>query len=99
MKHTPGLWISSINPFDQSVEVYSEVKTKLGDFQMIASCDVLNVPQEEREANAALIAAAPDLLEALKLCAPLLQVHNDGPWLAASTKAMDAILKAIGDAI
>jgi hypothetical protein len=57
-----------------------------------------------KEANARLIAAAPDLLEALKLCLPILETHEDTQlvghegclWPVELARA--AIAKAMGQA-
>lgn len=50
------------------------------------------------EANAALISAAPDLLDALKDCADRLQIHmKHTEDLVAHMKATAAITKALGE--
>ena len=55
----------------------------------------LHSTEEEMKANAKLIAAAPELLEALQYL--LLADQNDGTWdyIAASEKALNAINKAL----
>lgn len=70
-KHTPGPWAywSGYNPYDK---IEAQVTAEGGDI-VIASYNHLIA---EGEANAALIAAAPDLLEALERCAVLLRIKR-----------------------
>lgn len=79
--HTPGPW------FPTSDEHYVSPAANLG--TLIA---ILHEAEEdgeaERRANARLIAAAPDLLEALKMC-----VIERSEWLS---EARAAIAKATG---
>ncbi len=56
-KHTKGGWSSEPSKY---LVIDKEGK-------IIANCFFVNKPMEEREANARLIAAAPGLLEALKV--------------------------------
>jgi hypothetical protein len=60
-KHTPGPW--------ERHERYDVVIARLGGegeaFRGVADCRTVDVEGEERAANARLIAAAPDLLDAL----------------------------------
>ena len=63
-KHTQGPWEAKFRPFSPSYEI--GVRAPNGSLDLIASLKD-SVPQgNEREANARLIAAAPQLLEALK---------------------------------
>jgi hypothetical protein len=72
-KHTPGPWIAvekfgvlgSVN--GGSVREYTN-GTSQDQLFMVCSVQEDNGGQEATNANARLIAAAPDLLEALKLC-------------------------------
>jgi transcription initiation factor IIE alpha subunit len=61
-------------------------------------CDVCDNPLEytdQERANARLIAAAPDLLEALELCEDVLARLDDGtPSISALHAARAAIAKA-----
>lgn len=71
MKHTPGPWmVDEAYPF----VVYARVK---GKEVYLADCDIAYspLPPKEPDANARLIAAAPELLEALKA---LLQDAGEG---------------------
>ncbi|MFN7834823.1 MAG: hypothetical protein ACK5NY_03395 [Burkholderiaceae bacterium] len=61
IRHTPGPW-----EIDEPHQVWAE---SIGEYVAITAQieDHETVPQDQAEANAKLIAAAPDLLEALKL--------------------------------
>lgn len=74
-EHTRGPWFAS----DEDGEVYS-----LSDYSSVA----IVLMNEEGKANARLIAAAPDLLAALKMC-----VIERSEWL---DEARAAIAKAEG---
>jgi hypothetical protein len=95
--HTPGPWI--VNPFNAQVDC--AVVSKLGDLlpvaQMLWPADERS--EAETEANARLIAAAPDLLAAsqyaLEVLAP--QKDDDFVWSAMS-QLVRAIAKATGAA-
>ena len=63
MKHTPAPWALHRNGFST---IYVEAKIGNGMIQEVAACGPTNEGQEQQEANAKLIAAAPELLEALK---------------------------------
>jgi len=82
-QHTPGPWRS--NDFSSSVYGYI-----FGDSQAV--CRVF-LDGDECEANARLIAAAPDLLEALKLADLLLSGANMNRT-AVERKVRSAISKA-----
>ena len=74
MTHTPGPW--TIYEPELDITAYDEAADRTVTVAMM--CDDAS---SEREANAALIAAAPELLEALK--AVVLAVANNptgGPW-------------------
>ena len=89
-KHTPGPWQIG----------YPGVKSQ-GNY--IADCDVSYVfPDDEKRANARLIAAAPDLLAALERCLPFVDriramTGGDGDLTAKNARA--AIAAAKGGAI
>lgn len=88
-KHTPGDWYVT-----GEMTRYINVRIGGGLIQEVASCGPTEAdggygPQQE--ANARLIAAAPDLLEALQM---LLEFPNTGP---ATTTARAAIAKSTGE--
>lgn len=86
MLHTPGPWsINDQNPDDEEIEAPSgPVAIALG---------------REAEANARLIAAAPDLLAALEECLLNSDIHGKyGPPARSLEKARAAIAKAKGGA-
>ena len=90
LNHTPGPWETniSLNPF-MSIDVFAMKKRgALGDAALIASIPAelpkdFNVSREEIEANAKLIAKAPELLAAATDCLGDLlhytQTHGPGP--------------------
>lgn len=86
MKHTPGIWKVS----------GESVVASNGDYciAVVESDGGYEAPLEQREANARLIAAAPELLEALE------EVSKKGCLEYAPTttaqKVWDAIAKAKG---
>ena len=93
-KHTPGPWI-----VDEACLVWAEAA---GEYVALTDHDdAAPIPMEQREANARLIAAAPELLEALEALSP----HRTGygqsmDWQAyneAQKKARAAIAKAKGE--
>lgn len=85
-KHTKGEWTTAnVN----GISVWSK------DNQMI--CNVLNTNKNEKEANAKLIAAAPDLLEALvNICKKVefCSLDNKSTFKDEYKKAINAINKA-----
>lgn len=48
-----------------------------------------------KQSNAALISAAPDLLEALKAALPLLKTYDSSEWQEVVALAQKAIVKAL----
>lgn len=109
--HTPGPWeIGSINKRDKNLwwsAVFTPKST--GKFHAPRACDALGVDREEYEGNARLIAAAPDLLEALRGLIDQLEaagIHipgeDSGQWHGAEglsfSRAIEAIAKAEGRA-
>ena len=85
-KHTPGPWTTN-NGF-----------TILSAKGKTASSDVPNktITDDEAIANAALIAAAPDLLAALEFCSDALNTEAGGLYKAHIEQARAAIAKAEG---
>jgi nicotinic acid phosphoribosyltransferase len=88
MKHTPGPW--EINPEDHT-EILARLKPKNPYQSIIAETSGYKA---DREGNAALIAAAPELLEALE---NLTMVDDELLYPAAIEQAKGAIKKARGE--
>ena len=61
-KHTPGKWYTHRSGFST---IYVEARIGGGMVQEVAACGPTEAGPEQQEANARLIAAAPELLEAL----------------------------------
>ena len=74
MSHTPGPWKVAENLFGNtaSYEVYANVETKSGKGGYTRICQI--TPRDQK-ANARLIAAAPELLEALEKCLGFVVAH------------------------
>ena len=96
-KHTPGPW---------HLDTEDEKEIVLGDSSFIATThdssaysSYTSVTEDQVKANARLIAAAPELLEALKAClAELLVLHTDRPGTEECIQqAYAAIAKAEGE--
>lgn len=91
-KHTPGPW---------RVKIYKPYRSEaiiVNNDGEIASVDLACMPGAE--ADAYLIAAAPDMLEALESIAPMLPhgvVDSDPQWAAAINAVRVAIKKARGE--
>lgn len=98
--HTPGPWL--FDTFSRGVnDPRSPVKTERGYFvQQKRGLDVCELrtqasrPAEETKANARLIAAAPELLQALKR---LLRESDDGITIGGVEDAQAAIAQATGE--
>ena len=72
-KHTPGPWIQHYDYIDKHPDnKYGHVKN------ICAMADWCGEDEDERMANARLIAAAPDMLETLELVKESMQVPS---WL------------------
>ena len=63
-QHTPGPWKQNVRP-DHSMEIQAAAGFPIAVMTMAA----------HRQANARLIASAPDLLEALKSCVQFIDAH------------------------
>ena len=99
-KHTPGPWATEydINEHGSDcVIVTKDYNYRICDIYS-RSNDGMTVPDDAASANARLIAAAPDLLEALKVCADLLADYDEaeGEEGDAYREALAAIAKAEG---
>lgn len=94
-KHTPGPWVLDGHNLSSIIHCVKErgnpeAKHLCGDYETIARCE-----DENWKANARLIAAAPDLLEALEMCLDCLAENG---VKEAQEKARAAIEKATGAA-
>lgn len=107
-KGTRGPWFYYYDPLD-SVSLGGSFRVKADD---AASTPVGNLPNpsgfysQKQEANARLIAAAPELLEALNRLVDLIDSEGEGlecgmptpqQWYDARNKAEAAIDKALGN--
>jgi hypothetical protein len=92
-KHTPGPW-SIWRDFNVIADKGTRAIANCGGFSNSRNAEA---DHEENVANARLIAAAPDLLEALKEMVRLeLLLETYGPLDRACNMARAAILKATG---
>lgn len=94
--HTPGPWFTS-RPHGT---IYIEARLRGSTLQEVAAVGPTEAP-EQQEANARLVAAAPELLEALQLLeAEMVLSGNAGSedygWKPAIEKTRAAIAKATG---
>ena len=62
-KHTKGPWFTKREGFST---VYVEAHIEDGFLQEVAACGPTKAGRQQQDANARLIAAAPEILEALK---------------------------------
>ena len=92
-EHTPGPWIVALNIDGVYAGTLSVVKSAVG--SEICGPRQIRPQAKELEANANLIAAAPDLLEALK--AILTICDSEGMYALESDAARAAIAKAKGE--
>jgi hypothetical protein len=105
---TPGPWRQGKHPHNvvANVEGHDEIVASIGDMPCIGGHDDLAAQRgsEMEMANARLVAAAPDLLEALRAvnedykAALRIIAKHEGPISSAmSDMADDAIAKALGE--
>ncbi|TIN82219.1 hypothetical protein [Mesorhizobium sp.] len=92
--HTPGLWIA-IESHDKREDGYIREATATEDGRHVAVAQVTRAarPFSEYRANARLIAAAPEMLAALKAALPAIDKYATG-----SADVIDAIRAAIAKA-
>lgn len=83
--HSKGEWVVSINN--------SVICNNGSTNDIIAQCNDLHLPSIQREANAKLIAAAPDMLEALEEVRELMA--DEGAITKRSSKIYENIKAAI----
>jgi len=85
LKHTPGKW----------VQYFNLVTTEDG--ENVCLVNTGPKPQKEALANAALIAAAPEMLEALEMAADYMGFNQMPPLGDLGKKILSAIKKAKGE--
>jgi hypothetical protein len=101
-KHTPGPWVA-IDDYEVSVDAESNIGNEIAAWWVVGNPDVGNgevaailhfygSEEAQADANARLIAAAPELLAAAK---ELLNWPHDGP---EPSRLWDALLAAIAKA-
>lgn len=88
MSHTPGPW--RVSPWKDKIEVEVAAAGPFGDRIVLMD--------KEQISNAALIAAAPELLEALERLWNCAGDFEEDSLAAALDQAAEAIKKAKGDA-
>lgn len=94
-KHTPGPW--------EVDDTCSRCVVPAGGMGRIAMCHGDSVPPDEEDANAALIAAAPEMLAALrrlfKACGhmPIEATPESAEMMMAGLDAVRAVIKATGE--
>lgn len=101
-KFTPGPWLTKREGFSS---VYVEARIGGGMIQEVAMCGPTESGQVQQEANANLIAAAPDLLEAAKtalgyieaVCFNTNNAKKRNNYADAAREIRAAISKATGE--
>jgi len=95
VKHTPGPWVALYDERRGNYQISSEAKDGMGHWIANTKCE--SVPAHH-EANAHLIAAAPDLYAALKECEVTLRVmgHDSEPLARMAEAARAALSQADG---
>ena len=97
-KHTPGPWAYSTSPegWSYTINIYqAENAAHTPDYSDVAFRTCTGGRKAIQEANARLIAAAPDLLEALWVCMEHNRLHH-GDSHNTVIQARAAIAKAEG---
>jgi hypothetical protein len=101
-QHTPGPWIGAGPSFGDPLPRYTTSIVTEWEDDAEGCIDICELPfhhhDDENEANARLIAAAPDLLEALLEYKRLYEeVQPTGGWQGVYETGNAAIAKAVGD--
>lgn len=100
MKHTLGPWRLDNSHIDESHYGFWQVISGDGWYvaDIAGNVGIAHIPTVEAEANAKLIAAAPELLEALEGLSDILHNHygDDMDETPLIDKAFEAIKKAKG---
>lgn len=93
-KFTPGPWFTKREGWST---VYVEARIDGGMIQEVAACGPTDAGQDQQQANARLIAAAPDLYEALESLVDEVTNHGEADG-AILDSARAALTKARGEA-
>jgi hypothetical protein len=95
--HTPGPW-QARNDYGWDTIIGNVDGPDDGEYTYTGIAEVITEDPGEAQANARLIAAAPELLEALQRCTARLEIHmKHSEDLAAHMQAAAAIAKATGE--
>ena len=103
-KHTPGPWVLKIRPAEHDnnitvaeIEQPRLVKYRGGIARLQSAEHIDGIAKDELIANARLIAAAPDMLEALKAISEvgIREIHD---WQAIAERMQATALAAIAKA-
>ena len=99
-KHTPGPWVYERKFYCDGDQDHEHYEIRQAEHRNGALAQVVSGNYEPLGANACLIAAAPDLLAALRdahaICFALQALVKDPPILSALTRMETAIAKAEG---
>ena len=95
MKHTPGPW--EYFPKLSGSENHRGFRIGVNKGWLIADAMPIDMDGKEGEANARLISAAPDLLEALKDCLRVVEFLASDSCPTTIQNAKAAIAKATGE--
>ena len=90
--HTPGLW--TVDP--KTLAVYAPDRHGHAADVRVAECGRTLLPADEIRANAALVAAAPDLLAALQWALAQIEDSLDPDHQAALESARAVVARATG---
>ena len=93
-KGTPGPWFEHREGFST---VYIEARIGGGMIQEVAACGPCDKGSEQQSANAKLIAAAPELLEALQYINHAINHGTQMDVVKGQEMAESAIKKALGE--
>lgn len=88
-RHTPGPWRVSFTPLAPQ-----RFQIRAGEFINRRICVMDDQPDDGDEANALLIAAAPELLEAAKNLIRVSSEDKPEEWAEATMKLISAVAKA-----
>lgn len=98
-QHTPGPWTTSGDCYQEKGSWVVTIQSNNAPPEMNIAAEALSEHKEQAIANAHLIAAAPDLLEAAQACAEWLDlVKQNYPDMAGLIRGMEAARAAIAKA-